>query len=337
MPNPARRWTATASSGCWAAAAWAPCILAYDTTLHRQVALKVLTGLTDSETSHDRLLREARSAAALNHPSICTIHEVGDANGSAFIAMEYVEGRSLAHQLEEGPLPVEETLQYGIQAADALAYAHDRGVIHRDFKAANAIVTHAGRLKIVDFGLARRRDAAMAEATTAASLAPIGALAGTPYAMAPEQVRGEAADARSDIWALGVLLHEMVSGTKPFEAATIPELFSSILRDAPRPSTPACPPGCARSSSAASRRGRSAATSRKRSARVARGDPGGHNRPRPRGGTAWHSGAGSWPPRCSSSRRPCWRDSTSPASATGSSGARSGRRPCASRCCHWTI
>ncbi|MEK6322948.1 MAG: serine/threonine-protein kinase [Acidobacteriota bacterium] len=154
--------------------------LAYDTTLHRPVALKVVEEPADSETSRSRLLREARNAAALNHPNICTIHEVGDANGVAFIAMEYVEGRSLHVRLDEGALPLDEAVRYGIQAADALAYAHDHGVIHRDLKAANAIVTRAGRLKIVDFGLARRGDAMMASATTMSSLVPPGAAVGTP-------------------------------------------------------------------------------------------------------------------------------------------------------------
>jgi serine/threonine protein kinase/Tfp pilus assembly protein PilF len=207
--------------------------LAYDTTLHRYVALKVMDA-ADTETSRARLLREARNAAALNHPNICTIHEVGDANAATFIAMEYVEGRSLRERLDEGKLPLEDGLQYGAQAAEALMYAHDHGVIHRDFKAANAIVTPEGWLKVVDFGLARRADEAlMHDATTMASLVPVGTQAGTPYAMAPEQVRGEAADRRTDIWALGILLHEMAGGDKPFRGATVPELYSSILRDAP--------------------------------------------------------------------------------------------------------
>ena len=215
--------------------------LAYDTTLHRHVAFKVIGGSVDAETSRTRILHEARNAAALNHPNICAIHEVGEANGAAFIAMEYVEGRSLRDRLDEGALPAEEAVRLGIQAADALAYAHDRGVVHRDFKAANVIVTPSGRLKIVDFGLARRADALMASATTMSSVVPAGAAAGTPYAMAPEQVRGEASDARTDIWALGVLLHEMASGVAPFHAPTTPELFSSILRDAPRPAPDSLP------------------------------------------------------------------------------------------------
>ena len=209
--------------------------LAYDTTLHRRVALKVVGSPAGGEPAHARLLREARNAAALNHPCICTIHEVGDANGSAFIAMEYVDGRPLSDSLRDGALPLEDAIRYGIQAADALAYAHANGVVHRDFKAANVMVTASGSLKIVDFGLARREDALVADATTLASLAPSGVAAGTPYAMAPEQVRGGGTDARTDIWALGVLLHQMVSGAQPFRASTSPELFSSILRDAPAP------------------------------------------------------------------------------------------------------
>lgn len=207
--------------------------LAYDTTLHRQLALKVMDAPTDSETSRMRLLREARNAAALNHPNICTIYEVGEANGSAFIAMEYVDGRSLSDRLDAGTVAVDEAVLYAVQTADALAYAHDHGVVHRDLKAGNVIVTESGRLKVVDFGLARREDPLMATATTIGSLVPQGTAAGTPYAMAPEQVRGDRADARTDIWALGVLLYEMVSGRSPFDAPTIPEIFSLILKGAP--------------------------------------------------------------------------------------------------------
>jgi eukaryotic-like serine/threonine-protein kinase len=208
--------------------------LAFDTTLHRQVALKIVDGQGDDETTKARVLREARNAAALNHPNICTIHEVGNVGGVAFIAMEYVNGRSLRDELDAGSISVQDVLRYGTQAADALAHAHAHGVIHRDFKAGNAIVA-GQRLKVVDFGLARRNDASVSEATTAVSIVPAGAAAGTPYAMAPEQVRGGATDARTDIWALGVLLYETAGGGRPFEGDTIPELFSSILRDDPRP------------------------------------------------------------------------------------------------------
>jgi serine/threonine-protein kinase len=206
---------------------------AYDTTLHRIVALKLMDG--DRERSHSQLLREARNAAALNHPNICTIYEVGQADGATFIAMEYIDGRPLSDRLAESALSVDEAVRYGIAAADALTYAHEHGVIHRDLKAANAMVSVAGRLKLVDFGLARREDPLLTDATTIASLAPAGVAVGTPYSMAPEQVRGGVTTARTDIWALGVLLYEMVTGAKPFRGSTVPELFSSILRDAPAP------------------------------------------------------------------------------------------------------
>ena len=209
--------------------------LAYDTSLQRPVAVKVMDAAADGETSRVQLLREARSAAALNHPHICTIHEVGLDRGITFIAMEDVDGPSLRQRLDaDGALPREEALRYGAQAADALAFAHEHGVIHRDLKAANAMITTGGRLKIVDFGLARRHDLLTSDATTLGSIAPSGAPVGTPYAMAPEQVRGETADARTDVWALGVLLYEMATGRKPFDAPTLPELFSAILKDPPR-------------------------------------------------------------------------------------------------------
>jgi TolB-like protein/predicted Ser/Thr protein kinase len=208
--------------------------LAHDTQLHRLVAIKVLDPLGDDATMRERLLREARNAAALNHPNICTIHEVGE-DGSAFIAMEYVDGTPLSDRIASSSVSITDAVRFGTQAADALAHAHEHGVVHRDFKAANLIVTTDGRVKIVDFGLARRHDALLSDATTQASLVPPGMAAGTPYAMAPEQVRGDTTDGRTDIWALGVLLYEMVSGRQPFSAPTTAELFSSILRDAPNP------------------------------------------------------------------------------------------------------
>ena len=218
-------------------------LLAYDTHLHRHAAIKVLRAAGLGRPSAGSLIREARNAAALNHPNICTVYEVGEAGGTPFIVMEYVEGKSLRLRLDEGAIPMADVLRLGRQAADALAYAHDRGVVHRDFKAANAIVTSAG-LKIIDFGLARRVDPGDS-ASTQSTLAPAGAAVGTPAAMAPEQVRGEAADARTDLWALGALLYEMASGVTPFRGSTIPELFSAILRDPPAPLPAAVPAGLA--------------------------------------------------------------------------------------------
>ncbi len=209
--------------------------LAFDTTLRRQVALKVVAESVGGDDSRAHILREARSAAALNHPGICTIYEVGEADGVAFIAMEYVEGQPLRDRIDAGTVPKDVALECALQAADALSYAHDHGVVHRDLKAANAILTRQGRLKLVDFGLALRRDRPAPEESTLSALAPAVWSAGTPYAMAPEQVRGEAPDARTDIWALGVLIYELAAGLKPFGGQTTAELFSAILRDAPRP------------------------------------------------------------------------------------------------------
>ena len=209
--------------------------LAYDTALHRPVAIKVIDDPAKSAASHERALEEARSASALSHPNICTVFEVGEAQGAPFIAMEYVDGQSVLDRLNGGPLPVDEALRYGLQAADALAHAHERGVVHRDIKAANAIVAGSGWLKIVDFGLARRDDSTRSDATTLEAVVPAGVAAGTPYSMAPEQVRGAAVGPPADVWGLGVLLYEMVEGARPFAAATNAELFAAVLRDQPRP------------------------------------------------------------------------------------------------------
>jgi tetratricopeptide (TPR) repeat protein/predicted Ser/Thr protein kinase len=218
-------------------------LLAFDPTLERRVAIKLLdTRGTDADAAaaRARTLREARSASALNHPNICTIYEVGEYEGRAYIAMEHIDGRPLSDVVARGPLPVEEAVRYGAEAADALAHAHDRGVIHGDLKAANAMVAATGRLKIVDFGLARRIDTDSNE-MTALPAHGVAAAVGTPYAMAPEQARGAAADVRSDVWGLGVLLHEMLAGARPFTGATAVEVFSSILRDPPAPLPPHVP------------------------------------------------------------------------------------------------
>ncbi|MCI0402311.1 MAG: serine/threonine protein kinase [Acidobacteria bacterium] len=212
---------------------------AHDEQLDRDVAIKVLPASHFSDdTARARLLREARAAAALNHPHICTIHEVGEADGQAYIAMELVEGRPLAEVIPRGGLPVEQVLRYGSQIAGALAHAHERGIVHRDLKSGNVVITSDGRAKVLDFGLAKRlSQEELVEATTRSqeSLTQPGAVLGTLPYMAPEQLRGQGADARSDVWALGVVLHEMAAGTRPFQGQTGYELSSAILSQPPRP------------------------------------------------------------------------------------------------------
>ncbi|MBZ5581298.1 MAG: protein kinase, partial [Acidobacteriia bacterium] len=211
---------------------------ARDERLQRDVAIKVLAGAAlPNERARTQLLREARAAAALNHPNICTVHEAGNADGHAYVAMELVEGKSVSALLEQGPLSFEHTVRYGVQLADALAHAHPRGIVHRDLKSANVVVNREGRAKVLDFGLAKRLDVrAWNEITRsqATETAP-GMVAGTLAYMAPEQLRGEAADVRSDIWSLGVVLYEMAAGVRPFRGRTWSELSSAILNEGPAP------------------------------------------------------------------------------------------------------
>jgi serine/threonine protein kinase/tetratricopeptide (TPR) repeat protein len=210
---------------------------ARDEQLDRDVAVKVLPASSfDDPTARARLVREARAAAALNHPNICTVHEVGEADGQAYIAMELVEGRTLSAMLHAGPLPAEHVVHYGRQLADALTHAHERGVIHRDLKSNNVIITPDRRVKVLDFGLAKRAvDSDMTAAVTElhASLTQAGTAIGTPPYMSPEQLRGEPVRVSSDIWALGVVLHEMATGSRPFTGNTPFELSAAILSDDP--------------------------------------------------------------------------------------------------------
>ncbi|HSL24544.1 MAG TPA: protein kinase [Vicinamibacterales bacterium] len=205
---------------------------ARDTALGRTVALKVV--LRADEAAQARLRREAQHASQLNHPHICTIHEVGEFDGRAYIVMELVEGSRLDDLIAAG-LPLDAALRYGIQVADALTYAHEQGIVHRDLKSANVVVTRQGRAKVLDFGLAERlNDGTLSELSLSrASLADAGRIAGTLPYIAPELLRGQSADARSDVWALGVLLYEMVAGLRPFAGATAFEMSSAILHEPP--------------------------------------------------------------------------------------------------------
>jgi eukaryotic-like serine/threonine-protein kinase len=208
---------------------------ARDTRLKRTVALKLIASTAADPTSRKRLLVEAQTASSLNHPYICTIHEVLDVDDQTCIVMEYVDGRSLVNVIPLEGLPAEVVVRYGSQIADALAHAHQRGIVHRDLKTANVVITGEGRAKVLDFGLATHVDPGgpidQLDPTVSRSEEP--SVAGTIPYMSPEVLRGLPADTRSDIWALGVMLHEMASGHRPFSGRTGFELSAAILNEPP--------------------------------------------------------------------------------------------------------
>jgi serine/threonine protein kinase/tetratricopeptide (TPR) repeat protein len=209
---------------------------AHDTQLDRDVALKILpTAYLPSIDASRRLLEEARSASALNHPNICVIYEAGDIDGRVFIAMEYIEGHELRDAIRPEGLPLETVVDYGVQMADAMVHAHTQGIVHRDLKASNIMITSEERIKLLDFGLATRTlsgRSAVNEVSTESSLAsktPAGTL---PY-VAPEVLAGGEADERSDIWSLGVIIFELALGRRPFTGRTQYELATAILHERP--------------------------------------------------------------------------------------------------------
>src|ERR1700686_41506 len=216
---------------------------ARDEILRRDVALKLLRSQKINEReSRARILHEARAAASLNHAHICTVYQVGQFHGSGYIAMEHVDGQSLSTQVPEGGLPLELILRYAVQIADALAHAHARGVIHRDLKTANVVITTQGHVKVLDFGLAKRiLDDANEETRSMLSGFQGSDMVGTLPYMAPEILSGEAADARTDIWSFGVLLYNLATGELPFKGRTTFELTSSILKEIPDSSAIANP------------------------------------------------------------------------------------------------
>jgi len=219
---------------------------ARDEKLQRDVALKFLEALpTGSSASHERVLQEARAISALNHPNICTVYEVGEIDGKPYIAMEFVEGHPLSLEIPSNGMPLEQVERYGMQLADALGHAHSRGIVHRDLKSANVMVMPQGRLKVLDFGISRRIEPGKGgDGTTRfdQSWESQHTFTGTLPYVAPEILKGEDGDARSDIWSLGVLLYEMASGRRPFRGNTAFELSAAILRERTPLITPPLPP-----------------------------------------------------------------------------------------------
>jgi Tol biopolymer transport system component len=212
--------------------------LADDTKLGRRVALKVLSAsLTGDPDRRERFEREARAAAALNHPNIVTIHSVEEADGVPFLTLELVDGQTLGEIIPEGGLPLERVLTLGIPLADAVGAAHQRGITHRDLKPANVMITADGRLKVLDFGLAKVREeaqVALEAGMPTAALTGEGRIVGTVAYMSPEQAEGKAVDQRSDVFSLGIILYEMATGRRPFEGDTHMSTLSAIIKDTPK-------------------------------------------------------------------------------------------------------
>ena len=207
--------------------------LAQDTKLDRKVALKFLPDFMHQDPiAEKRFLREAKSAAALDHPFICHVHEVGEDNGKSFISMEYVKGENLKERLAKGPLPLKDALVMATEIAEALETAHKENIVHRDLKPSNIMLTPDGHVKVMDFGLAKRMVSAE---TLSAGLTASGVTAGTLAYMSPEQLRGQDVDARSDIFSFGIVLFEMLTGVHPFKNPEPMVIASDILTEDPPP------------------------------------------------------------------------------------------------------
>jgi len=214
---------------------------AFDPRLNRDVALKIVPDdLAADPRRRERLRREAQAIAALTHPHIVTIHSAEDIDAHLVLVMELVEGRTLAEVIPSGGMPLPRLVKIAVQIADALGAAHDRGIIHRDLKPRNVMVTGDGRVKVLDFGLAKLRDpiesaASRHETESLWELTGEGKIVGTAAYMSPEQAEGRPLDHRTDLFSLGIVLYEMASGEKPFRGESVVSVLSSILRDVPRP------------------------------------------------------------------------------------------------------
>src|SRR5919202_4314874 len=217
---------------------------AVDSKLGRTVVIKVLPAeLTAREANLKRFEREARLASALDHPNICTIFDLNEINGIHFIVMQYIEGRNVRQLVNGRPLSLESALSIALQTADALGAAHSRGIIHRDIKAGNVMVTPTGQVKVLDFGLAKLLDEEDARTSGIhhTEITEVGVPYGTATYAAPEQARGDRVDSRADIFSTGVLLYEMLTGTWPFRGKTSIDVRHAVLHDQPKPLSEARP------------------------------------------------------------------------------------------------
>jgi len=225
---------------------------AYDPVLHREVAIKILSeSLVATPARLSRFEQEARAAAALSHPNILVVYQLGKHNGAAYLVSELLEGETLRFRLRRGPIPLRKTTEYGVQIARGLSAAHEKGIVHRDLKPDNLFLTRDGRIKILDFGLAKQSAAMDGPAHDSAQThaTEVGFVVGTVSYMSPEQVRGRPADARSDIFSLGSVLYELITSRQAFDKETSPETMTAILNDDPTPIAqlaPSTPPGLQR-------------------------------------------------------------------------------------------